>query len=147
MFIHSERFTAIMSSLKFNKFKSATCNLQIRKMLTSESEAQLAYLVICVLESQRKLSVVFPSVSFYGLKFKWDKQFNTITWCWCWQYTGRMSCMNQRVFQPTMESLWFSGRWSECRIRKSELCPFMGTQIISFVPCSWAKGRKHLSSF
>ena len=26
--IHSERFTAIMSSLKFNKFKSATCKLE-----------------------------------------------------------------------------------------------------------------------
>ena len=42
----------------------ATCKLEI-KMLASESEAQLVNLVICVLESQRKLSVVFPSEEDY----------------------------------------------------------------------------------
>ena len=51
----------------FNEFESATYNLQLslllrllEEMLTCRSEAQLANLVICVLESHRKLLVAFP---------------------------------------------------------------------------------------
>ena len=46
----------------------------------------------------------------------------------------------------SLESLWLSGRASECGILRSEVWFLMGTQNFFFVPSSW-QDKKHLSLF
>ena len=99
----------------------------------------LIFFVLCSWQDKKNISLYFFTA--YHLSYFY---LQTLCYqhCWSQQYAGHLSYeLCNRPGSP-----WsLCGSEVECRIQRSEVWFFMGTQNFFFVLCLWQDRKKHLS--